>query len=79
MVLCSNGHSMSEVSRKRISETIEEVVYNKQKIKHFDRNGSEYWAEVSVPDIHEKQVEVDRIEYRCDQCNETKMINEEIE
>ena len=78
MVSCSNGHSMQESGRKRFKDTLEEVVYVKQKIKHFDRNGSEYWAEIDIPDVLEREAEVDRIEYHCEQCNETKVITEEV-
>lgn len=76
---CSHDHEMDEVERSRDTTTIEEVVYAKERIKHFDRNGSEYWAEVSVPELVEKQVEVERIRYLCPECNENKTVEEPVE
>jgi hypothetical protein len=69
---------MNEVSRTRIRKTVEEVVYVKERIKHFDREGSEYWAEVKVPDVVEKELDVIRIAYSCIECGESKVIEEEI-
>lgn len=74
---CSKGEPMREVSRRRISETTEEVVYVRQRIKHFTREGSEFWAEVDIPDLIEKTVEVDIVEYRCDNCQETATVRVE--
>lgn len=78
MPSCSNGHDMQERSRTRSKETVEEVVYTKQKIKHFNREGSEFWAETSIPDLVEKTVEFDNIEYECVACNESKTVKEEL-
>jgi uncharacterized UBP type Zn finger protein len=69
---------MKETGRSRETITIEEVVYKKERIKHFNREGSEYWAEVDIPDLVEKQVEVDRIHYVCDTCNEAKTVDEPV-
>ncbi len=77
-MFCSYGHEMKETGRTRGKTTIEEVVYKKERIKHFNREGSEYWAEVNIPDLVEKEVEVDRIDYLCDQCNEKKTVEEPI-
>ena len=74
---CSNGHEMEQVRRVRTRKTVEEVVYVKERIKHFNREGSEYWAEVEVPDIVEKEVELDSVEYKCKECGETKVVDEE--
>ena len=68
---CSNGHWMQEVARRRTQANREEVVYVMQRIKHFNREGSEYWTEIKVPDLLERTVEVDLVEYRCVQCGET--------
>jgi len=65
---CENGHEMREVAQRTLTEIEEEVVYRKQKIKHFNREGSEYWAEVEVPDLVEKKVSYAIVDYRCDQC-----------
>jgi ribosomal protein L24 len=63
---------MVETNRSNETITVEEVVYVKEKIKHFDREGSEYWAETNIPDIIEKKVNIVRVTYFCEQCNETK-------
>ena len=73
---CSNGHPLTEVSRNTLRETVEEVVYSKQKIKHFDRHGSEFWDEIEVPDIVEREVEVIEIAYRCAECGEQKTVRQ---
>ena len=70
---------MREHARSRHKEIIEDVVYTKQKIKHFDRNGSEYWAETNIPDLVEKTVEFDKVEYICEPCDERQTVKEEIE
>ena len=66
---------MEEGSRSRETVKVEEVVYVKERIKHFNREGSEYWDEISVPDLVVKEVEVDRVEYLCPQCSETKSVD----
>lgn len=77
-MLCSQSHEMQETSRSRETTTVEEVIYVKERIKHFNREGSEYWADVNIPDLIEKQVEVNRITYFCSQCNEEKSVDEPI-
>ncbi len=69
---------MDEKGRSRKTVTVEEIVYVKERIKHFNREGSEYWDEISIPDLVEKQVEIDRIEYLCPHCSETKSVDTEI-
>ena len=64
MVRCSKGHEAHEVSRCIVRETIEDILYQKERIKHFDREGSEFWAEVSVPTIVEREVETEVLEFR---------------
>jgi hypothetical protein len=60
-----------EVSRKRIRETVEEVVYVIQKIKKFNREGAENMETAKVPEFVEREVEVDLVHLVCDQCNWT--------
>ena len=74
MITCSHGHPAAVVSRRFEEETIEEVVYQKERIKHFDREGSEFWAEIEVPNIIEHSAEVEVISYRCDTCGETRIV-----
>jgi hypothetical protein len=69
---------MNETGRNRIRITVEEVVYRKERIKHFDREGCEFWAEVDVPDLVEKEVDAERIDYVCPTCNENKTVEERI-
>ncbi len=71
MATCSKGHETTEISRKTIKETLEEVVYRREKIKHFDREGSEFWTELNVPDLIEREVEIDIIVFRCSCCGES--------
>lgn len=78
MQTCSNGHEMREESRTRHRETVEEVVYTVQKIKHFDRHGSEFWAETNIPDLVEKVVEYDQVQFLCDACGEEKLVREDL-
>jgi len=65
---------MQEVSRRSVQETIEDVIYQKERVKHFDREGSEFWAEIKVPVIAEREVTVEIIEFRCAFCGEAKTI-----
>jgi uncharacterized UBP type Zn finger protein len=69
---------MKQAGVTRTCRTVEEVVYVKERIKHFNREGSEYWAEVSVPDIVESTQDINRIEYFCGQCDESKVVEEEV-
>ena len=78
MLLCSNGHPVREVSRTRSTSIVENVIYRKERIKHFNREGSEFWTEIKIPDIEEKRVEMERIEYHCDECGENKTLEEEV-
>jgi len=59
---------LSERGRRHAREHLEEVVYVKQRIKHFDREGSEYWTEMEIPDLVETDVEVDELELACGAC-----------
>lgn len=77
-MLCSQSHEMTEKGRSRETKTVEEIVYVKERIKHFNREGSEYWAEIDVPDLVEKQVEVERVNFVCAQCGEEKTIEERV-
>jgi hypothetical protein len=77
MVTCSTGHEAHEVSRRSVQETIEDVAYQKERIKHFDREGSEFWAEIDVPIIVEREVVVEIIEFRCDICGEIKVVRKD--
>lgn len=77
-MLCSHGHEMKETGRSREKAMVEVVVYVKERIKHFNREGSEYWADVNIPDLVEKEVDIDRITYFCAQCNEEKTLDEEL-
>lgn len=74
---CSNGHPMREASRRLTREVREDVVYVRQRIKHFNREGSEFWAEIDVPDIVERMVEIEIVEYRCDDCREVATVRQE--
>jgi hypothetical protein len=51
-------------------ETVDEevVVYRTQRIKHFDREGCEYWAEVRMPDIEIRKVACRVTTYSCPNC-----------
>jgi len=77
MVACSKGHDAKEVSRRSVQEHVEDVVYQKERIKHFDREGSEFWAEIDVPTIVEREVAIEIIEFRCDVCGETKVVRKD--
>ena len=57
-------------------ERVEDVVYTKQKIKHFNREGSEFWKEVEMPDFVECEVEVDLVEYVCEGCQKRHQVRE---
>lgn len=74
---CGEHAPIEERDRRQVVESVEEVVYVKQRIKHFDREGSEFWAEVDIPDIIERQVEKTRITYACLRCGKTTEIDDE--
>jgi hypothetical protein len=67
---CSRGHLMAIAGQTEVREKVEEVVHVVERIKHFDREGSEFWTEMKVPDIVVKEVSRWRIEYRCPVCGE---------
>lgn len=69
-IACSKGHPTKIVSQLTVHETTEDVVYQKERIKHFDREGSEFWTEINVPSIIERTREVDVVEYLCETCGE---------
>jgi hypothetical protein len=76
MPTCSKGHEMTEISRKTISETSEDVVYRRERIKHFDREGSEFWTEIDVPDLIERKFEIDLVVLQCSTCAELMTLRE---
>lgn len=67
---------MREVARRRVRETVEDAVYVEQKIKHFNREGSEFWKVVKVPEFVKREVESDLVEYVCEACNETRHVRD---
>lgn len=67
---CQSDDRVSEVSRRRVRETIEDVVYVEQKIKKFNREGSENMETIRVPEFEERTVDVDLVEYRCESCGQ---------
>jgi len=67
---CSCGHAMAVAGQTEFREKVEEVVHVVERIKHFDREGSEFWTEIKVPDIVIKEVPRWRIEYHCPICGE---------
>lgn len=71
---CKDGHEMRVVSETRVRETVEDVVYVTKKIKRFNREGSENMQQSQVPEFVTREVDVDRIEYRCEQCFETQVV-----
>jgi len=74
--LCPNGHSLREVSRRRVQETVEDVIYVTQLIKKFNREGSEAMESVKIPEFVERVVQLDTVEYVCDACNLTQVVRE---
>lgn len=70
---CGEGAALQQCGLRDITETIEEVVYVKQRIKHFNREGSEYWDDVSVPDLVEREVTRQFAEWRCSKCGEKRL------
>ena len=65
---CESHAQVQELSRQRIRETIENVVYVEQRIKKFNREGSENMEVIRIPEFEEQLVEVDIVEYNCSQC-----------
>jgi hypothetical protein len=74
---CPKGHPLREISRNRTRETIEEVVYKIQKIKKFNREGAENMETVKIPEFVDRVVEVDLVQYVCDQCGSTLTVRED--
>ena len=68
---CPQGHPLREVARERVREIVEDVVYRIQKIKKFNREGAENLETVKIPEFVEREVEVDLVQYACDQCGTT--------
>jgi uncharacterized UBP type Zn finger protein len=73
---CPKGHPLREVSRDRVRETVEDVVYVIQKIKKFNREGAENMETVKIPEFVERAVDVDLVRYACDQCGSTETVRE---
>jgi len=73
---CPQGHPLHEAFRRQIQETVEDVVYVIQKIKKFNREGAENMETVKIPEFVERAVEVDLVEYVCDQCGWTLTVRE---
>ena len=68
---------MREVSRKRVSEVIEEVIYVEQKIKKFDREGSETIELARMPEFVEREIEYHAVTFGCDACGHREVIRED--
>jgi hypothetical protein len=77
-VQCPKGHAAREVTRKRVRETIEEVVYKIQKIKKFNREGAENMETVKIPEFVERPTDVDVVEYVCDECGWADSVRETV-
>jgi uncharacterized UBP type Zn finger protein len=75
---CPKGHPFREISRSRVRETVEDVIYVTQTIKKFNREGSENMETVRIPEFVERVVEVDIVVYACDECNETETVREPV-
>lgn len=65
---------LSEQQRRRTTARLERVVYVKQRIKHFNREGSEYWTEMEVPDLVEAEVAVDELALECSRCGHVQRV-----
>jgi hypothetical protein len=75
---CANGHPYREVSRSRVRETVEDVVYVTQTIKKFNREGAENMETVRIPEFVERDVEVYVVQYACDECCTTVVMREPV-
>ncbi len=64
------------VSRERHTEIVEDVIYVEQKIKKFDREGSERIELAKMPEFVEREVEFFRVTYRCDACGHCEPVRE---
>lgn len=67
-MLCNCGEAMQEAGSRDDTVDEEVVVYRTQRIKHFDREGCEYWAETRMPDIEIRTVAYRVTAYRCPNC-----------
>jgi hypothetical protein len=65
---CPQGHPLREVARLPREETVEEVVHVRRRVKQFNREGSEHWTEMEVPEFIERIVRFVEVSYRCDTC-----------
>jgi len=74
--VCTCGGTLLERSRETRTEVRESVIYNKQKIKHFDREGSEFWTEISVPDLVEETSYLNVLTLICSDCGTLTEITE---
>ena len=78
MIRCTKGHEARVVSTRRELETVEDIGYTKERIKHFDREGSEFWAEIDVPVLVERTHEVEVIVYACNECGEERTLRRSV-
>src|SRR5947209_6093214 len=74
MAECPHGHPLHEVSRRCVRELVEDVVYKIQRIKKFNREGAETMETVKIPEFVEREVDVEIIDYVCDECGTTHTI-----
>ena len=77
IVQCPQGHLLREVSRERVIEVVEDVVYTMQTIKKFNREGSECMEEVRMPEFVEREVEIELFHLRCDLCGTSETVRHE--
>jgi hypothetical protein len=73
---CDSSDQVSEVSRQQVRETIEDVIYVEQKIKKFNREGSENMETIRIPEFEEREVCVDLVEYQCAGCGWKQTVRE---
>jgi hypothetical protein len=71
---CPQGHLLREVSRVRVREVVEDVVYTMQTIKKFNREGAESMEDVRIPEFVEREVEIDEVRYACDRCGTSESV-----
>jgi hypothetical protein len=74
MAECPQGHPLRETSRRRVRELVEDVIYKIQRIKKFNREGSETMETVKIPEFVEHEVDVEIVDYACDECGTTHTI-----
>jgi hypothetical protein len=68
---------LREISRERATEVIEEVIYVEQKIKKFDREGSETIELAKMPEFVEREIEYHMVTFGCDACGHRSVIRDE--